>query len=336
MESVDQSPLVRFDVVTLGSATVDVFIETEKQGSITKKLKGKDTPFITFQSGEKVIVKNLQFEVGGGGTNTAACFAKMGLATGYCGAVGIDTNGNTVLFRLEDDDVAFLGTTVRDHQTNYSVVLESALLKDRTILVYKGASEHLKYEDVKPFKTRWIYTSSLAGGSFMTSIKLIGEQRAKGVLVAANPSNYQIEQNIVDVQKLLSLTDIAVMNREEATALVGKGSLVQQMQRIRALGPVLVAITDGKRGSAVGCESGAFFAEPTPGLKVRETTGAGDCFASTFVGAIIQGHGLISALKWAMNNVEEHIQHVGAKAGFLNHDELAARVAKDRRAIKVL
>jgi len=324
-----------FDVVCMGSATMDVFVETRKQGAITQTVKGKETPFITFQSGEKVIIDHLQFEVGGGGTNTAAAFAKLDLMTGYCGAVGQDKNGETVLYRLVCDRVAFLGGTVPE-QTNYSVILESTLLKDRTILVYKGASEHLDEKNVKHFRARWIYTSSLAGESFATSIAVIKKHREHGGLVAANPSNYQIEHNKDDVKKLLALTDVVVLNREEATALVGKGTLKQQLERIRDLGPVLVAITDGKNGSAIGNIKNGYHAKPTPNIRVRETTGAGDCFASTLVAAIILKKDLVTALKWAMNNVEEHIQHIGAKAGFLKREELEARLHKDKRHIEKL
>lgn len=329
----DDPPI--FDVVTLGSATVEVYIETEKQTSIMKNIKGKETPFITFQSGEKVIINHLQFEVGGGGTNTATCFAKLGLDTGYCGAIGSHSNGKTVLRRLGEDGVAWLGTEVAE-KTNYSVILESALLKDRTILVYKGASEHLVDEKIKPFHTRWVYTSSLSGESFATSIAIIGRHREHGGLIAVNPSNYQIEKNPAEVKKLLELTDVAVMNREEATALVGEGTLAEQMLRLRALGPAIVAITNGKEGSAVGNNAHGYYAAPVEGIPVRETTGAGDCFAATLVGAIALNQDLHTALRFAMINVEEHIQHVGAKAGFLTRDEIMARVAKDNRKFEDL
>lgn len=324
-----------FDVVCMGSATMDVFVETRKQGAITQKVKGKDTPFITFKSGEKVIIDRLQFEIGGGGTNTAACFAKIGLMTGYCGAVGKDKNGESVLYRLVCDRVAFLGSEV-EVQTNYSVILESALLKDRTILVYKGASEHLAEKDAKRFHAKWIYTSSLAGESFHTSLDIIEKHRSRGGLVAANPSNYQIESEKENVKRLLSMTDVAIMNKEEATALVGSGTLKQQMDRIRALGPVLVAITDGKNGSAIGNVKHGYHAHPVQGLHVRETTGAGDCFASTLVAAIILRKDLDVALRWAMCNVEEHIQHVGAKAGFLKRAEIEDRVREDKRTVEQL
>jgi ribokinase len=324
-----------FDVVCMGSATMDVFVETEKQSAITQTVKGQETPFITFKSGEKVIVKNLHFEVGGGGTNTAACFAKLSLVTGYCGAVGKDNNGDTVLHRLVQDGVAFLGSIVAE-QTNYSVILESALLKDRTILVYKGASEHLVEKDVKPFHARWLYTSSLAGTSFIASLALIKRHRAHGGLVATNPSNYQIEHDPMAVKELLTLTDVAIMNREEAAALVGEGSVEEQLKRIRLLGPVIVAITDGKNGSTIGNAMRAYHAAPTPNLPVRETTGAGDCFASTVLAALILDCDLEMALRWAMCNVEEHITHVGAKAGFLTRDELMHRAAKDKRKMTSL
>ena len=126
------------------------------------------------------------------------------------------------------------------------------------------------------------------------------------------------------------------MNREEATALVGAGTVMQQFERIRALGPVVVAITDGKNGSFIANGTHAYHANPTQNLQVRETTGAGDCFASTVIAALVLDCDLEMALRWAMCNVEEHITHVGAKAGFLTRDELIHRVAKDERSVETL
>ena len=59
------------DVITMGSATMDVFIESEKQGAMMQAVGGHDQPFITYRLGEKILIYHIQFEIGGGGTNTA-------------------------------------------------------------------------------------------------------------------------------------------------------------------------------------------------------------------------------------------------------------------------
>ncbi len=316
----------------MGSATVDVFVETEKQTAAMQTVDGKEVPFITYRSGEKVIIDKLIFEIGGGGTNSAAAFVKLGFTTAYFGAIGNDSNGDLVVKGLKEHGVDFIGARV-DQLTNYSVVLESALLKDRTILVYKGASEHLLSTTVPRISCKLLYVSSLAGDSFRTALKVMEDRKASGTRIACNPSNYQIEHNREDVIAMLKLSSIVALNREEAVLLVGDGTDRFLCEKLRALGPEIAVVTMGSKGVLVHDGTQCLRAYPIPGLQVRETTGAGDCFASTFSAALQHGQALPDALRWALCNVENHIQHVGAKAGLLTKSELQFAVLRDSRPI---
>lgn len=320
------------DVICLGSATMDVFVETEKNTAITQEIDGKSTQFITYRSGEKILISELHYEVGGGGTNTAVCFAKLGLKTAYVGNIGNDTNGDLVMEKLTEEHVEFLGTRI-GKLTNYSIILDSTLLKDRTILVYKDASEHLRYEHLPPMQTHWVYVSSLSGESFETAKRLITEFRAADGKVACNPSNYQIEHDRQAVLAMLRYATVAIMNNDEARLLVGEESEEETLKRIHALGPSIIAVTLGSKGVIASDGTTMFNAPATPGLKVKETTGAGDCFAATFTAGLMIGKQVDEALRWGLVNVENHIQYVGAKAGLFTRLQLEASVAADTRVI---
>lgn len=321
-----------YDVICMGSATMDCFVETEKQSAAMQTVDGKEKPFITFQSGEKALIKHLQFETGGGGTNTAVCFARLGLKAAYLGNLGNDLNGEQVIRKLKEEKVDFIGT-LSDHQTNYSVILESTLLHDRTILVYKGASEHLSRTKLPSLSPQWLYISSLAGESFEAALTAIDIAKKAGAKIACNPSNYQIENNKDDVLNMLRKADVCICNRDEAGLLVGEGTEKEIMQRIHELGPSIVAVTFGAQGISVSDGTNAYRAFAIPNIPVRETTGAGDCFASSFVAGLVYGKGIDEALRWGMVNVEQHIQHIGAKAGLLTKTELQFAVLQDGRPV---
>ena len=57
-----------YDVITIGSATIDAF------PSISEKIKD-------LKLGEKVLVEDLKFEPGGGGINSAIGLSRMGINT---------------------------------------------------------------------------------------------------------------------------------------------------------------------------------------------------------------------------------------------------------------
>ena len=137
-----------FDIITFGSAAWDVFLRPKNFEII------KDKKFITgkgigFNLGSKIDVEEIRFNSGGGGTNTAATFSKQGFKTAYCAAIGNDMAGREIIKKLKKlkVDVRFVSKK-KEKLTNHSVILDSEREKDRTILVYRGASELLSNKDI--------------------------------------------------------------------------------------------------------------------------------------------------------------------------------------------
>jgi len=60
----------KFDIITAGSATVDIFVDT---GSDLFR-RGKERGIVEVPFGSKIIAKSVHFDTGGGGTNTAVAF----------------------------------------------------------------------------------------------------------------------------------------------------------------------------------------------------------------------------------------------------------------------
>jgi ribokinase len=289
---------MKFDVVTFGSAVADVFVNTdiaEKHG------------FMHYPVGEKILVKELRFDIGGAGTNTAVAFARLGFKTGCISELGGDENGRKIFDLLEKEKVRFLGKVVKKELTGYSIILDSKG-GDRTILTYKGASDEISLSDVKKFRTKWLYLSSLLGKSFETQKKLALILKKRGAKIAFNPSSYLIKkENLVS---LLKITDILILNREEAQMLTG--SKVNLLENLRKLGPKISVITD--RDKMITCYDGhkRYFLIPNK-VKVVERTGAGDAFASGFVAGQIAGKPIKYSLRLGLAESESVIRYFGAK-----------------------
>lgn len=127
------------------------------------------------------------------------------------------------------------------------------------------------------------------------------------------------------LKRIYERTEILILNREEA-ALVSGGSvndLPDLFQRLHAIGPKVVIITDGPDGAYASDGQQAcsmpLYPDPAPPL---ERTGAGDAFASTLVAALVKGLSLEEALKWAPINSMSVVQHVGAQEGLLTEKQL--------------
>lgn len=299
----------KFDIITIGSAVVDVFVDTgvPRKGNMMK-----------YKGGDKILIENLRFTTGGGGTNAGVCFSKMGLKTGFIGKVGNEHNSEVILKELNEEKVKFLGGIGEEH-TGYSLVF-GGKGKNRTIFTYRGINNDLVMKDVKSLNTKWFYFSSMMGKSFETQKKISLIAERKEIKVAYNPSCYQAEKGINYLMPVLKRTDVLILNKEEAGYLAGNGKnkLMFLRSKIKKNGMGIVCITDGKNGAE--CFDGTYkYKVITHNINVVDNTGAGDAFGSGFVAGLIRSKGNVEfALKVGLANSESVIQQHGAKNGLLS------------------
>jgi sugar/nucleoside kinase (ribokinase family) len=143
--------------------------------------------------------------------------------------------------------------------------------------------------------------------------------------MAFQPGTFQMQAGTDRLKRIYQRSEVLILNREEAT-LVGGGdheNVHDQFDKLHALGPKVVVITDGPNGAYAsdGHERWQMPLYPDPGPPV-DRTGAGDSFATTFVAALMKGNTIEGALQWAPINSMSVVQKVGAQAGLLTEKEL--------------
>lgn len=319
--------LSNYDIITMGSATVDVFANTQSQ-LVKLVTQNGEEDFITYPSGSKILIKELNFLIGGGGTNTAASFSRLGLKTAFLGKLGNDENASQVLNVLKSFNVDFLGS--QEGQTGYSIILDS-IERDRTILTFKGSNDNLQGKDVNLdfLKSKWIYSSSVLGTTFETLKTVFEYAKGQGIKLAFNPSAYQAKLGYKKLKPILELLDVLVLNKEEANLLLGNENLPAE-----ELAPILstgkndyVVITDGENGSTCYHNEIIYHIGPSSNIHLVETTGAGDAFASGFVSGLINDFSLSDALKLGCVQSESVISHHGAKEKLLTLNEAKEKMS---------
>ncbi|MEM4268118.1 MAG: carbohydrate kinase family protein [Candidatus Woesearchaeota archaeon] len=319
-----------FDIITVGSATVDVFAHTESELIKIKSIEGEEE-LIAYPSGSKILIKNIDFQTGGGGTNTAVGFARLGLKTAFIGRLGRDSNAKLVLSELKKEKVTFLGQQGNGF-TGYSIVLDS-IEEDRTILAFKGENNNLGFPKKERLLTRWFYFSSMVDKSFKTQESISMFAKKRGIKIAFNPSSYLTKMGLSYIKKILENCTVVVMNKEEAEMLFGKKSIDNMLMLLIKKGPVISVITDGKNG-VYACDGKRFYFQQANKVKVAETTGAGDAFASGFVSGMILKNDIKFAMNLGMANATSVVMHIGAKNKLLKLSE-AMRAIKKNKKIRV-
>lgn len=309
-----------YDIITFGSATKDIFLKAKG----FKVIKNKD--FITgrgvcFNLGSKVDVDDIYFSSGGGGTNTAATFAGQGFNVAYCGSVGDDLAGKEIIEELESLKVdTKLVVKTSEKPTNHSIVI-TGLAEDRTILIYRGASECLKKENIpwQELKTQWFYISPLSGELCQVFEDLIDFANKNKIRVALNPGNCQLSLPDKVLRRALSKVDVLILNQEEASALT-KTPYTKEKEIFKKLDEIcsgIAVMTKGEKGATIS-DGKHLYRAKAPKIKVADMTGAGDSFGSGFVSGFIQSGGDIEqSTQMGIANAVACLLTLGSKPGLL-------------------
>jgi ribokinase len=299
----------KFDVICFGSGLIDIFVYTD----VHEKKKQ-----LSYPVGSKIQIEELGFDVGGGGVNTSTTFSRFGFRTGFLGNIGTEGLSDKISDKIKKEGVVFVGE--RKGSGGYSIVLDSKE-HDRTILTYKGENDKLKIGKVN-FDCDWFYFSAMNGKSFKSQLKIAKSKRYK---IAYNPSLYLFDK--VNVKKLVRYCEIIILNKEEADRLN------KEHEKILGMGPDIVIVTDGKNPFYCYTKGEKYKIYPNPEVKPVERTGAGDAFASGFVGAYIKTGDIVKSIKMGVANSESVVRYKGSTNKILTWGEAESAIKK--RAFRV-
>lgn len=320
----------QIDVLSVGDVVTDAFIKLlDNQAASYENEYGK---WLAMPFGTKVPFEQAVIVEGvGNAANAAVSLTRLGLSCGFVTNVGEDKYGRGIIASLNQKGIDTRWVRVNPGKiSNYHYVLWYK--EERTILI-----NHEKYEYIWPNlreqeTPKWIYFSSIAENALSFHDELAEWlDEHPDVKLAFQPGTFQMKAGAERLSRIYQHTAILVLNKEEA-ALVGGGdinNIHDLFDKLHALGPQVICITDGPNGAYASAPDGRYFMPIYPDIaSPYERTGAGDSFASTFVAALIKGNNVEGALQWAPINSMNVVQHVGAQQGLLSEKEISEYLRK--------
>lgn len=324
-----------FDVITIGSASRDIFFITDR-GKIIPDPSSIEGKLLAFYLGAKVSIETAFTSNGGGACNAAAAFARLGLKVAAYMNVGRDELGEQIILELlrEGADTEFIWADER-LRTGIGLVLIPEGAGDRTILFYSGANRDLTIRDWHKIEdTSWFYISPLTRQKPELPKQLVDFAYSKSVKIANNPGLGQIEQGFDYMAPILERLNVLIVNKTEATLILRSKDpniVITENRQLAAelikTGPDIVVVTCGPDGSYATEGKDVYFQEAIK-TEIADVTGAGDSFGSTFVAAIIMGHDIRTAMFMAAINSASVVSQIGAQEGLLRLDEIRKRVVR--------
>ena len=303
-----------FDVISLGAATVDIFIKSPQ-------LVIQDNLLTIGRSSKNEMIDSL-ITSGGGATNTSVSFSRLGLNTGCVSLVGDDPLSEYVVHDLQHNNIT---TTLLVHEPHSTTDFSVILVADdggRSIITNRGSS-CLEINDIdweKLSNTQWFYISSLEGNLNLLE-QIIGFALEHHIKVSLNPGNRELSQ-LPRLIPLLSHIDLLLLNTTESQTLTGiEINKDNYWEKLLSFGSKIVCVTDGRNGAYVQTPEEKLFS-PIINTNPIDETGAGDSFGSAFVAALVNHLHLNEALFWGIKNSASVVSKMGAKAGLLTFSEI--------------
>lgn len=304
-----------FDVISIGSALVDIFIHSAGFKS-TETEHGKQ---LCQSYGDKIEVDKFAVYTGGGASNTAVAFARMGFNAGIICETGRDRLSYLVMQDLRDNDVdTRMVIEEKKEQTGGSVILVSEE-GERTVMVHRGASSLLDPFDISSYwltQTQWVHLSSISGREAVLHKIFSAIAGSDYVKLSWNPGKAELAMLTENKIKAEDVPcQVFFVNQREWDQL---SSIHQQLLKTY---PQII-VTKGKHGGEVYLDGSHSFHFDANGQQAVDATGAGDSFASGYVSGQLLRKSPHDSVQIGVNNAGSVIQFFGAKAGLLTRDRI--------------
>ena len=303
-------------IVSLGSALEDIYL-IDRDDFVASNI-GDTSIFGKIEIGTKVDIDRVIYDVGGGGTNTATTFARLGHEAVYVGNISHDPAGESILQKLDEEGIDTSYISYSRKSTGLSVVMLDAKTGERTILTHRGASS--RYDNISEsildeIKPDWLYISTLRG-DMETIERFVVKAHSVGAKIMFNPGKLEISQ----LDRLLSILpsiNILLVNKTEASEIV-PGSILSELASHLSNYCDEVLITDSSNGGIYASKEESYRFGVYEDIKVKDTTGAGDAFGSGFLAARAGGKDIPDCITIASANSTSVVANIGAKQGIIN------------------
>ena len=334
-------------VLTIGSATMDVFVECDDANIVSVCSKTKNSDFMSYPYGSKIDITTFSSNVGGGGVNTACNFANLGFDTSAIFKIGEDIYSEGILDAFKNKNVNLANIIQnKEASTGFSIILVS-FQGDRTVLAHRGANAQIMESEIN-FKAiedaDLIYVAPLNGESNnITFESIVDYAHEHDTKICFNAGSTSIKRGFEHIKTILRSAHIVVMNKEEATMATGiqvrpdtktekfsheliHRDVKKMLTTMKVMDYQIVVITDGGKG-AYAYDGQKFYFCPVFPSPVISTLGAGDAFASTFCAALERTKLNVGlSLMYASVNSSSVVSEFGATEGLATFEQIEEKL----------
>jgi len=325
----------QFDVTAIGNAIVDVLAQADDAFLQKHQLPKGAMNLIDADTAERLYSDMGPGKEASGGSagNTIAGIAALGGRTAYIGKVAKDQLGDVFTHDLRAVGVAYDTPPLVDGlPTARSLILVTPDAQ-RTMQTFLGATTQLGPEDVN---MQYITGSKVLYLEGYLWDQPRAKQAMRNAAIAAHEAGVKVSFTLSDSfcvaryrAEFLELVDkhvdILFANEHEILSLYEVENFDDALQKVRGHCEI-AALTRSEKGSVVLRGDEVHVIDAVPGVKVVDTTGAGDAYAAGFLYGYTQGLDLATCGRLGGAMAAQVIAQYGPRADVKDVKALAQKV----------
>jgi sugar/nucleoside kinase (ribokinase family) len=316
-------PDLKYDVLGIGNAIVDVIARAEDDFLVTQKMQKGGMALIDEPRAESIYdAMGPAVETSGGSAaNTIVGVAGFGARAAFVGKVKDDELGRAFAHDIRAAGVGFDTPPASDGPSTarcYVIVTPDG---ERTMNTYLGAAQDLHPADVDPaqiaaaaitYLEGYLWDPPHAKEAFRKAAKIAHEAGRKVALTLSDAfcvGRYRAE--FLELIKT-GTVDLVFANESELKSLYETADFDTAAKTLRS-DARLAVVTRSEKGCVVLSKGDAIAVPAAPIRKMVDATGAGDLFAAGFLFGLARGRDHQTAARLGGIAAAEVIQHIGAR-----------------------
>jgi len=279
---------------------------------------------------EEVPIDHIKAAPGGSAANTIYGLAKLGVRTGFVGAIGDDEQGETCLKELQDIGVDTTYIRIKKGKKTGLALCISDESGRRAIYVLPGANSLLNYRDIDVnylSQAEIIHFSSFVDEQQFNIQAELLEKLSGSVKISFAPGMLYAVKGMRVLSPLLRKSDILFINKDELERLTGEDFMLGA-KKCLGQGCQIIVVTLGK---GLTLEPGkvitGYICDKDHEYKVEaavdfggqpDSTGAGDAFAAGFLFGLLKQRKLDECGRLGDTMAHFVVREIGARQGLPN------------------
>ncbi len=264
-------------------------------------------------------MKNLP---GGAAANVAVVGSKLGLNTSLVSAVGGDFTRSEYRRTLNNLGIITEEMIIVEEDMTPTAFVLTDSNNDQISYFYWGAAKNFKISKLPVKSIKNVKAVHLATGDPHYNQRCGEEARKQEKLITFDPGQDLHMYSPQELKEVVGLCDILFGNHFEIERI--KKTLGMSLKELIDIGPEIVIITHGKKGSTIYAPHKININALT--REVQDPTGAGDSYRAGFIKAYLDGNDLEYCGKFASTVASFIIEFEGCQSNVPDFEMVKARM----------